>query len=73
MTALRANFLFAPLVNKLLIITRRNFSNKTNMGLSYLPPELWGLILANIFSDKWNRCEILSLRTICRKYSKRVF
>jgi hypothetical protein len=64
------------LVNKLLIITRRNFS-KVNMSLSHLPFELLRLILTNIFPDKWSRFyswfEILNLRTVCRKYSKRVF
>jgi hypothetical protein len=47
------------------------------MSLSHLPPELLGPILANIFSDIWNhynsRLEVLNLRTVCRKYSKRVF
>jgi hypothetical protein len=47
------------------------------MSLSHLPPELLGLILTNIFPDKWNRhnskFEDLDLRTVCRKYSKRAF
>jgi hypothetical protein len=47
------------------------------MSLSHLPPELLGLILANIFPDKWNHYnygfEVLNLRTVCRKYLKRVF
>jgi hypothetical protein len=47
------------------------------MGLSHLPPELLGPILANIFPDEWNHynsgLEVLNLRTVCRKYSKRVF
>jgi hypothetical protein len=64
------------LVNKLLTITRRNFS-KANMSPSHLPPELLGLILANIFPDEWNHYssgfKILNLRIVCRKYSKRVF
>jgi hypothetical protein len=56
--------------------TRRNF-RKANMSLSHLPPELLSLILANIFPDEWSNYfhgrEVLDLRTICRKYSKRVF
>jgi hypothetical protein len=64
------------LVNKLLTITRRNFS-KANMSLSHLPPELLGLILANIFPDEWDRYDsgfkVLNLRIVCRKYSKCVF
>jgi hypothetical protein len=67
--------LICILVNKLLTITRRNFS-KANMGLSNLPLELLGLILANIFPNEWNHCnnrrEVLSLRTVCRKYLNRV-
>jgi hypothetical protein len=47
------------------------------MSLSHLPPELLGLILANIFPDEWNHYDsgfdILNLRIVCRKYSKRVF
>jgi hypothetical protein len=47
------------------------------MSLNHLPLELLGLILANLFPDEWNRynsgCEVLSLRAVCRKYSKRVF
>jgi hypothetical protein len=47
------------------------------MSLSYLPLELLGLILVNIFPDKWNyyynKLEVLNLRVICRKYLKRVF
>jgi hypothetical protein len=68
--------LICTLVNKLLTITRRNFS-KANMSLSHLPPELLGLILENIFSDERNHyrsgLKVLNLRTVCRKYSKRVF
>jgi hypothetical protein len=68
--------LICTLVNKQLTITRRNFS-KTNMSLSHLPPELLGLILANIFSNERNHdkseLEVLNLRTVCRKHSKRVF
>src|SRR5690242_4187081 len=47
------------------------------MSLSHLPPELLELILRNIFPDKWNHfnsgLEVFNLRTVCRKYSKRVF
>ena len=47
------------------------------MSLSYLPPELLGLILANIFPDEWDRyyneVKVLDLRIVCRKYLKRVF
>jgi hypothetical protein len=48
------------------------------MSLSHLPFELLGLILANIFPDEWKHYDselevLLSLRTVCRKYSKRVF
>jgi hypothetical protein len=47
------------------------------MSLSYLPLELLGLILANIFPDEWNwyynGFTVLNLRIVCRKYSKRVF
>jgi hypothetical protein len=47
------------------------------MSLSRLPPELLELILANIFPDKWNyyndELRVLSLRTVCRKYFKRIF
>jgi hypothetical protein len=47
------------------------------MSLSYLPPELLGLILANIFPDEWNcyynELTVLNLRIVCRKYSKHVF
>jgi hypothetical protein len=47
------------------------------MSLSHLPPELLGLILTNIFPNEWNLykngLEVLSLRTVCRKYLKRVF
>jgi hypothetical protein len=47
------------------------------MGLSQLPVELLELILVNIFPDKWNHyddgLEVLDLRTVCRKYLKRVF
>src|SRR5436853_7723903 len=68
--------LIYTLVNKLLTITRRNFS-KVNMSLSHLPPELFGLILANLFPDEWNPynngSEVLNLRTVCRKYLKRIF
>jgi hypothetical protein len=63
-------------VNKLLTITRRNFP-KVNMSLNHLPLEVLGLILANICPDEWNHynggLEVLNLRTVCRKYSKRVF
>ena len=68
--------LICTLVNKLLTITRRNFS-KANMSLSHLPPELLGLILANIFPDEWDRYDsgfkVLNLRIVCRKYAKCVF
>jgi hypothetical protein len=68
--------LICTLVNKPLTITRRNFS-KVNMSLNHLPFELLGLILANIFPDEWNHYnsgrEVLNLRTVCRRYSKRVF
>ena len=68
--------LICTLVHKLLTITWRNFS-KVNMSLNHLPFELLGLILANIFPDEWNHydsgLEVLNLRTVCRKYSKRVF
>jgi hypothetical protein len=51
--------------------------SKANMSLNHLPPELLGLILANIFPDEWNHYdsgfEILNVRIVCRKYSKRVF
>ena len=64
------------LVNKLLIITRRNLS-KANMSFSHLPFELLRLILANIFPDEQSRYydwfKVLNLRIVCRKYSKRVF
>jgi hypothetical protein len=45
------------------------------MSLNHLPPELLGLILANTFPREWNRYDsgLLNLRTVCRKYSKRVF
>ena len=47
------------------------------MSLSHLPLELLELILANIIPDKWNhynnRLEVLNLRTVCRKYLKRIF
>jgi len=51
------------------------------MGLNHLPPELLGLILANTFPDtflnEWDHYTgelgVLNLRTVCRKYSKRVF
>jgi hypothetical protein len=47
------------------------------MSLIRLPFELLELILANIFPDEWNHCnsglEVLNLRTVCRKYLKRVF
>jgi hypothetical protein len=47
------------------------------MSLNHLPPELLGLILANTFPDVWNHydsgLEVFNLRTVCRKYSKRVF
>ena len=47
------------------------------MGLSHLPVELLELILVNIFPDEWNYydngLEVLDLRTVCRKYLKRVF
>src|ERR1700733_15088445 len=47
------------------------------MSLSHLPPELLGLILANIFPDEWDHyrsgLKVLNLRIVCRKYSKRVF
>jgi len=47
------------------------------MSLSHLPPELLGPILANIFPDEWKHydsgLEVLNLRNVCRKYSKRVF
>jgi hypothetical protein len=47
------------------------------MSLSHLPPELLRLILANMFPDEWDRYndgfEVLNLRIVCRKYSKRVF
>jgi hypothetical protein len=47
------------------------------MSLSHLPFELLELILTNIFSNEWkyydNRLEVLlKLRTVCRKYLKRV-
>jgi hypothetical protein len=68
--------LICTLINKPLIIIRRNFS-KANMNLSHLPLELLGLILANIFPNEWNHynsgLEVLNLRTVCRKYLKRVF
>jgi hypothetical protein len=43
------------------------------MSLSHLPPELLGLILANVFPDEWKRYNgelkvLLNLRTVCRKY-----
>jgi hypothetical protein len=47
------------------------------MGLSHVPVELLELILVNIFPDEWNHYddgpEVLDLRTVCRKYLKRVF
>ena len=50
------------------------------MSLSHLPFELLGLILTNIFPDEWEYyfCNsglkaLLKLRTVCRKYLKRVF
>jgi hypothetical protein len=47
------------------------------MSLSHLPFELLGLIIANICPDEWNHynggLEVLNLRTVCRKYLKRVF
>ena len=47
------------------------------MSLSHLPPELLGLILANVFPGEWDRYhsgfKVLNLRIVCRKYSKRVF
>jgi hypothetical protein len=48
------------------------------MSLSHLPFELLGLILANIFPDEWEYYTselkvLLNLRTVCRKYLKRVF
>jgi hypothetical protein len=47
------------------------------MGLNHVPVELLELILANIFPDEWNHhssgLEVLNLRTVCRKYLKRVF
>jgi hypothetical protein len=50
----------------------------TNMSLSNLPFELLGLILVNIFPDEWRYYNrglkvLLKLRTVCRKYLKRVF
>jgi hypothetical protein len=63
-------------VNKLLTITRRNFP-KINMSLNHLPVEVLGPILTNIYPDEWNHyngeLEVLNLRTVCRKYSKRAF
>jgi hypothetical protein len=60
----------------MLTIIRQNFP-KVNMGLNHLPLELLGLILANIFPDKWEHYdsgfEVLNLRTVCRQYSKHVF
>jgi hypothetical protein len=68
--------LTCTLVNKLLAITRRNFS-KANMNLNHLPLELLGLIVENIFPDEWHHynsgLEVLNLRIVCRKYSKCVF
>jgi hypothetical protein len=47
------------------------------MSLSHLPLELLGPILTNIFPDEWNHynsgLEVLNLRTVCRKYLKRIF
>jgi hypothetical protein len=48
------------------------------MSLSYLPFELLGLILANIFPEEWEYYYgelkvLLKLRTVYRKYLKRVF
>jgi hypothetical protein len=47
------------------------------MSLSHLPFELLELILVNIFPDEWkyynNGFKLLKLRTVCRKYLKRVF
>ena len=70
------DIMVSTLINKLLIITKRNFS-KANMSLSHLPLELLGSILANTFPDEWNhyngKLEVLNLRTVCRKYLRRVF
>jgi hypothetical protein len=56
---------------------REKRSTAANISLSHLPLELLGLILANIFPDEWDRYdsgfEVLNLRIVCRKYSKRVF
>ena len=45
------------------------------MGLSHLPYELLEPILANVFPNEWKHynsgLEVLNLRTICRKYSKK--
>jgi hypothetical protein len=46
------------------------------MSLGRLPFELLGLILVNIFPNEWNHYGgygVLDLRTVCRKYLKRVF
>src|SRR5277367_5111474 len=47
------------------------------MSLSHLPLELLGPILINIFPDEWDYYfrwyEVLNLRTVCRKYVKRIF
>jgi hypothetical protein len=47
------------------------------MSLSNLPFELLELILTNIIPDEWNHyndgLEVLDLRTVCRKYLKRIF
>jgi Ankyrin repeats (many copies) len=48
------------------------------MSLSHLSFELLGLILANIFPSEWKHYNtglevLLTLRTVCRKYSKHVF
>jgi ankyrin repeat protein len=46
------------------------------MSLNHLPLEVLGLILTNIYPNGWNQynggLEVLNLRIVCRKYSKRV-
>jgi hypothetical protein len=46
------------------------------MSLSHLPLEVLGLILTNIYYDEWDHynggLKVLNLRTVCRKYLKRV-
>jgi hypothetical protein len=68
---------YYTLIDRLLILPDGSSLSKANMSLNHLPPELLGLILANIFPDEWNHyywgVKVLSLRTVCRKYSKRVF